>query len=226
MPKRIHLALIAVIALVIAGCNSAVATPSPAATITPTLTPTARPAATASLSQAANADPFAGQPYDIELPVGWQVLDMSTLNQASLDAFAQANPGLAGALQAFRSVPNVRLATNQLLGQAMVLLAIPSQGLSLDTIGQSLTAQFQNVPGVQGKPVATSVTLPGGPALHWPISLSANKAGGGTMKVDESVYLLADDKTAIIAEFVTPSGGTVPDEAKILSTLKFRTGAT
>jgi hypothetical protein len=225
MPQRIAPALAAVLLLVVVGCASSSTTPSPsaAATVTPTVAPTVAPTATAAPSQSsASGDPFADQPYVIDLPAGWQAVDPSALGGSGLDAFSQANPGLAGAIEAFKSTPNVRLATNLLLGNAIVALAISSQGLSLDTIGQSLTAQFQNVPGVINKPTAEPVTLPGGKALHWPISLSANKVGGGSAKVNESVYLLADDKNALIVEFVTPSGGASPDEAAIIKSVRFK----
>ena len=145
-----------------------------------------------------------------------------TPSPTALDAFGQANPGLAGAVQASATTPNVRLAVNKLLGNALVAISIPSQGLPLATIGQSISAQFQAVPGLASKPVAESERLPSGDALHWALALSVNKAGGGTLQVNESVHLIASPTTAVLVEFVVPNGGTNPDETKIIRTLRFR----
>ena len=216
-----RLALAALLAAVLAGCGSA-ASSSPAATAAPTAVPTATPAPTASPSTAANSGPFADQPYSIDLPAGWEAYDLSTLSGPALQAFTQANPGLAGAIQAFQTMPNVRLAVNKLHGNALVAIAIPSQGMSLDTIGQSIGAQFQAVPGVTKVPPAETETLAGGPALHWPLSITTNKVGGGTLQVNESIHLLANDKTALLVEFVAPDGAPNPDEASMLQTVRFK----
>jgi hypothetical protein len=220
-----RLALAALLAAVLAGCGSA-ASPSPspaAATAVPTATPAPTTTAAASPSTAVRGgDPFADQPYSIDLPAGWQAYDLSTLNGASLDAFTKANPGLAGAVQAFQSMPNVRLVVNALLGNALVVIAIPSQGMSLETIGQSMSAQFQAVAGVSKVPTAETETLPAGPALHWPLTITTNKVGGGTLQVNESIHLLANDQTALLVEFVTPNGGANPDESSMIKTVRFK----
>ncbi len=224
MPR---LALVIVLALALTGCGSSAApspSPSAAPTPSPTAIPTATPLPTPSPSVAASGSAalFADQPYVLDLPAGWEVYDLSNLSPTALDAFGQANPGLAGAVQAFASTPNVRLAVNKLLGNALVAIAIPSQGLPLATIGQSISAQFQAVPGLASKPVAEPETLPAGEALHWALSLSVNKTGGGTLQVDESVHLVANATTAVFVEFVVPNGGANPDESKIIQTLRFR----
>jgi hypothetical protein len=221
-----RLALATLLAAALAGCatpaapSASPAEPTTATTAAPA-TPTASPVA--SPSTAANGgDPFADQPYSIDLAAGWQAYDLSTLDGASLDAFTQANPGLAGAVQAFRSMPNVRLAVNPLQGNALVVIAIPSQGLPLETIGQTISAQFQAVPGVAKVPTGETETLPGGPAVHWPLTITTNKVGGGTVQVDESVHLLANDQTALLVEFVTPHGVANPDESSMIQSVRFR----
>jgi hypothetical protein len=222
-----RLVLAFVLALALAGCGSSAA-PSSSPSAEPTPSPTAIPTATAlptpsaSVAASGSAEPFADQPYTIDLPAGWEVYDLSRLSPTALDAFGKANPGLAGAIQAFASTPNVRLAVNQLLGNAIVAIAIPSQGLPLETIGQSISAQFQAVPGVTTKPVAEAETLPAGKALHWPLSISVNKVGGGKLQVDESIHVIANATTAVLIEFVVPNGGANPDETKIIRTLRFR----
>jgi hypothetical protein len=223
-----RLALAAILATVLAACGSA-ASPSPSPTTAPTPVPTAAPtpvpttAPSASASSAANSgDPFADQPYSIDLPAGWQAYDLSTLSGPALEAFTQANPGLAGAIQAFKSLPNVRLAVNQLQGNALVAIAIPSQGMTLDTIGQSIGAQFQAVPGVAKVPAAEKETLPAGPALHWPLSITTNKVGGGSLQVNESIHLLTNDQSALLVEFVSPNGAPNPDEAGMIQTVRFK----
>ena len=226
-----RLALATAFALVVAGCAStaapspsAVATATPLPTIAVTPIPTASPTPIPSPSTATvdSDDPFAGQPYTMDLPVGWEVLDASTTTQAGLAALTKENPGLAGLAEAFKSLPGVRLIANRLLGQALITITLPSQGLSLETIGQSLTAQFANVPLLTSKPVAKPLTLPAGPALHWALDVSLNKAGGGTTKVDESIYLLTNSDSAVIVEFAGPHGGANPDEAKIIKTFRFQ----
>ena len=224
-----RLACAVVLAAVLAGCGStaspslspAQATTAPTAVPTATRLPTAVPSAWASTA-ANGGDPFADQPYTIDLPAGWEALDMSTMSGSALDAFTQANPGLAGAVQAFRSTPNVRLAVNKLQGNALVAIAIPSQGLPLDTIGQSISAQFKAVPGVGAVPEPETETLPAGPALHWPLSVTTNKVGGGSLQVNESVHLLANDKTALLVEFVAPTGAPNPDDSSVIRTIRFK----
>ena len=84
-----------------------------------------------------------------------------------------------------------------------------------------MSAQFQTVPGVTDVPTAQAETLPAGPALHWPLSIKTNKVGGGTLQIDESIHLLANDKMALVVEFVSPGGAPNPDEASILQTVSF-----
>jgi phage tail protein X len=218
-----RLALAALLASVLAACGSAAPSPSPAApSAVATTVPTASPAPATSHSAAANGDPFADQPYSIDLADGWEAYDLSTLSGPALEAFTQANPGLAAAIQAFQTMPNVRLAVNKLQGNALVAIAIPSQGLTLDMLGQTISAQFQAVPGVAKVPAAETETLPAGPALHWPLSVTTNKAGGGTLQVDESIHLLANDKTALLVEFVTTNGAANPDESSMIQTVRFK----
>jgi hypothetical protein len=216
------LALIAASCIAIA-CSSATpsATPTvteaPAPTATPTPLPTPEPSPT-------TLDPFSGQPYTLTLPAGWTVLNPSdTSMKASLDAFVAANPRLAAAIAAFRSQPNIRMGVNTVLGNVLIVLPIPAAaGIPLETLGQSFTAQFKSVPGVTSKVVASPVTLPAGKALHWDLMISANKTGGGTVHVDESIYLLENASTVVLLEFVTPQGGGVPQEQAIVKSFAFR----
>jgi hypothetical protein len=229
MPQRLVLALTAALLFVVSACGSGASSPSaPAATQTPAATPTAAPTSTpapspsASAAAIASGDPFADQPYTIELPAGWQAFDVSSLDKTALDAYTKANPGFAGAMQTFSSLPNARMAINPLLGNAAILIALPSQGMSLDVIGKSFDAQFQAVPNVTNKPTSKPVTLPAGSALHWPISLSVNNTSGQKTKLEESIYLLVDDKTALMTVFVGPGDGGVQDEQKIMESIAFK----
>jgi hypothetical protein len=228
MPQR-NLVTLAVALLIVAGCGSSASSPSssaPAASAAPAATataaPTPAPTPSASAAAVASGDPFSDQPYTIDLPAGWQAFDVKGLDQTALDAYARANPGFAGAMQTFSSLPNARMAINPLLGNAAILIALPSQGMSLDTIGKSFDAQFQAVPNVTNKPVATPVTLPAGKALHWPISLSVNNTAGATTKIEESIYLLVDDKNALMAVFVAPGPAGVQDEQTIMKSIEFK----
>lgn len=219
-----HAVVLLVLAFVAAACGaSANPTASPSASAPPVATPSPMPSATAS-AVAASGDPFANRPYTLTVPVGWQTFDLSNPSaKTGFDAFAQANPAFSTALQAFESSPNVWLAVNSLLGGAVVVLPLSSQGLPLETIGQSLTAQFATIAGVASPgPVAEPTTLPGGDAIHWEVSLNVNKTGGGTYTVVESLYLFANAQTAAIVEFVNPSGGVLPDESSIIDSFEFR----
>ena len=63
-------------------------------------------------------------------------------------------------------------------GCDLVILATPSGGASLDTVETALDAQFRMVPGA--KVLASDpLTLPGGRAAHWTVTLTANKRNRG-----------------------------------------------
>ncbi len=251
MRKQFVIVIVAVVALalVAAGCAAAAApsardletaTPTtlsvssptprvvPVATAAPIVTPIPTPAPTVEPSPSTAApvgkiDPFAGQPYRLRLPAGWQTYDLNdAASQAAFDAYAHSNPQMAQAIDAFLTNPNVRMVVNPLLGNAVIVMALPSQGLPLETIGASLTAQFRIVPNVTRVPVAKSVTLPAGGGLHWNIAISSPNGLGRPIRVNESVYLVIHGPTAFVAVFVKPKGGVLPDETKIIKSLRFR----
>ena len=207
---------VVIAALILLGaCSSPSASPSPLPTPSPTATtsPTLTPAA---------SEPSAVLPYAVDLPPGWTAFDLSNpATETALDAFVEANPAMAGMIEGFKALPNAGMYVQSLLGNFLVVFAVPSDGASLATISQQFTAQFGNVPGVVGEPVAESLTLPIGDAVHWLLSISAAKPGGGTFSVEESVYLVVNGEWAPIAEFVTASGGQVPDEAEIIESVRF-----
>ncbi len=224
-PASATLALAVLAALAVAACGSS--TPTQAPTVAPTVAPTAAPATEPAASAPAgslNPDPFAGEPFTLTLPAGWKGFNLQDpAAQASIDQFAASNPNLAGSIQAFKALPGVRMAVNPLLGNILLVLTTPSNGIALDTLAQAFNAQFQAVPGLQAAPSPEPVTLANASAIHWLLSLTANKAGGGTVQVSESVYLVVNSTTAVILEFVVPQGGTIPDEQAIANSFKFTT---
>jgi hypothetical protein len=217
------------VAILVAACGTGQPTPSAATPTTqaPTGAPTQTAAAAPSPSTAAIASPvptspFAGKPYTLTLPAGWQSFDLSDASGTSaLDAFVAANPAMAGSIEAFRKLPNVTMAVNLLLGNVVVALSIPTVGLPLETLASTFTAQFAAVPGVKDPPVAENLTLPAGPAVHWHITVEANKPGGGTSEVGESVYLVTNATTGVLVEFVEVGGAGVPQEQEIANSLAF-----
>ena len=223
MPRR--LLSLGAIALLVAACGTAQPSPSAVSTQPPTAAPA--PTAAPSPTQEAGAtpgptSPFAGKPYSLTLPEGWQTFDLSDpAGSAALDAFVAANPAMAGSIEAFKALPNVTMAVNALLGNVVLALSLPNAGFPLETLATSFTAQFAAVPGVQDPPQPENRTLPVGPAVHWAISVEANKPGGGTYQVGESVYLVANDTTAVLVEFVEVAGGGIPQEAEIINSLAF-----
>ncbi len=216
--------------LAAAGCGGGTtptASPGPGQSSSPTVAPsTPAPTAlpTAALTPGPSASANTGSaPYDITIPTGWESFDLADpAAKVGLDAFVEANPNLAASIQAFESIPGVRMAVNPLLGDFMLVITTPSNGVGLDTLAQSFTAQFQLVPGLQGTPTPKNLTLPGGDAVHWDLKLTSNKPGGGTITAQESIYLFANSTDAVIVEFVTPAGGTIPDEQSIVSSFRFR----
>jgi hypothetical protein len=224
MPHRL-LSLTAV-AILVAACGSGQPTPSPAV-LTPQAATPAPTAAGPSPSAAAIAtpeptSPFAGKPYSLVLPAGWQSFNLSDASGTSaLDAFVSANPEMAGSIEAFKKLPNVTMAVNLLLGNVVVALSIPTGGVPLETLATTFTAQFAAVPGVKDPPVAENLTLPVGPAVHWHITVEANKPGGGISEVGESVYLVANDTTGVLIEFVEVGGAGIPQEQEIVNSLAF-----
>jgi hypothetical protein len=225
--------------LLLAACTStsplSSATPEPTGGVVPTaagLPPTPAGSALASVSPSASAaapspslsaGAFNGQPYTITLPAAWQAFNLADpAAKAGLDSFVAANPNIAASVKLFEGIPGVRMAVNPVLGNVMLLFTTPSGGLPLGTLATSFTAQFQAVPGLTGTPSPQKVTLPGGDAIHWAIAIKANKAGGGTLSVAESVYLFASSTDAVILEFATLTGGAIPDEQAIASSFAFK----
>lgn len=221
MPRR--LLSLGLATLFLAACGTA--QPSSLNTLPPTTSPTATAAPSPTEAPAGTpspTSPFAGKPYSLTLPEGWQALDLGDpAGAAALDAFVAANPAMAGSIEAFKALPNVTMAVNALLGNVVVALSLPTGGLPLETLATSFTAQFAAVPGVQNPPQPENRTLPVGPAVHWAITVDANKPGGGTYQVGESVYLVANDTTAVLVEFVEVAGGGIPQEDQIINSLAF-----
>ncbi len=221
-----RLALIAVAAILFAGCGASSSpspSPSPTPSPTPTVAPTPSPTPTAVATASPSAGLFDGQPYALDVPAGWQSYDLSNPDsKAALDAVAKANPGLAASIKTFESLPNVRMAVNSLLGDVMVSLAVPSQGLPLETIGQSFSSQFAAIPGLASPKPPTTVTLAAGPALHWLLDVTVTLPSGAKAVVSESIYLVVNSQAAVIVEFVVLGGGTVPTESAIIQSFRFQ----
>jgi hypothetical protein len=215
------------VAMVVAACGSSGPSASVVGTIGPTVPPTQAPATTSTGEPTAPATveptgPFDGQPYALDLPDGWTTFDLKDpAGAAALDAFVAANPEMAAAIEAFKSLPNVTMAVNQLVGNVVVSLSLPTGGLPLETIAASFTAQFAAVPGITSVPQAEMITLPVGPAAHWVLTIQANDPSGGTSTVAESIYLVANDTIAVLVEFVDSAGSGVPQEQQIIQTLRF-----
>jgi hypothetical protein len=219
----------AAVAILVAACGNATPTATPPV-ITPTVllpspeaTAAPSPTEAAVLPSPSVADPYAAADYSLTLPEGWVAFDMKDpAGQAALDAFVAANPDMAGSIDAFKALPNVVMAVNQLLGNVVVSVSVPTGGLPLDVVAASFTTQFQGVAGVKEAPEPTDLTLPAGPAKHWHLVIEANNASGGTYEVGESIYLTANDTTAVLVEFVEVGGTAVPQEDQIIQTLAFK----
>lgn len=223
MLRRLIPAIFIVVAGVVAACGSSTA-PSvvPSSAVNPTAAATASAAPTV-LPSLASAGPYDGQAYSLSLPEGWLTFDVSNpAGQAALDTFVAANPEMAGSIEAFKSMQGVVMAVNQLLGNVVVSVAIPTGGLSLDVIAANFTSQFAGVPGVQEAPAPDDVTLPAGPAKHWHLVIVANNPSGGTTSVGESIYLVTSATTAVLVEFVEVGGTAVPQEQQIIRSLAFK----
>ncbi len=178
--------------------------------------------ASAAPTAATSAGPFEGEAYSLDLPDGWVAFDLADpAGVAALDAFVAANPDMAAAIEAFKALPNVTMAVNQLLGDVLIALSVPTGGASLEVVTATMTTQFSAVPGIVGVPTPEQITLPAGPAVHWDLTIEANDPSGTTYQVGESVYLVANDTTAVLVEFVEAGGVAVAQEAEIIQTLRF-----
>jgi hypothetical protein len=216
MPRRLVSAML--IAMLAAACGAAEPSPSPVITDSPT----APPGTSGPNGSPAPSSPFAGLPYSLSLPDGWTTFDLSDpAGAAALDAFVVANPEMAAAIEAFKQLQGVTMAINPILGNVVVALAVPTGGLALDLLAATFTAQFAAVPGVVTPPQPTNIVLPVGPAVHWDIQIEANDPNGGTNQVDESVYLVTSDTTAVLIEFVEVGGAGIPQEDQIIQSLQF-----
>ena len=225
MPRR--LVSMIVVGMLAAACGTGQPSPSPvmtaAPTVAPTPTPTPAPTPTAGPTPTPGpTGPFVGQAYALDLPAGWTTFDLTDPSgTAALDAFVAANPEMAASIDAFKKLPNVTMAVNMLIGNVIVSLWLPTGGHTLDVLATSFTSQFAAVPGIKTPPVAENRTLPVGPAVHWDIKVAANKPSGGTYEVGESVYLVANDTTAVLVEFVEVGAAGVPQEDQIIKSLRF-----
>lgn len=214
------------VAGVVAACGASGPTATPVVTVPATVAPTPTAAPTAAPTTAASvlpSGPFAGQAYALVLPDGWTTFDLKDpAGVAALNAFVAANPEMADAIDAFKSLPNVTMAVNVALGNVVVSLSLPTGGVPLDTLAATFTTQFAAVPGIKAAPVAENLTLPVGPAVHWDISIEANTpGGGGVSSVQESIYLVANGATAVLVEFVDSAGTGIPQESQIIQSLHF-----
>jgi hypothetical protein len=220
MPRR--LLSLSVVAVLVVACGTAAPSATPVITAAPTIAPPTAEPTQGQTGTPAPTSPFAGQPYSLDLPAGWQTFDLSDPSgAAALDSFVAANPEMGASIEAFKKLPNVTLAVNALLGNVVVALSLPTGGVTLDQLATSFTAQFAAVPGVTDPPQPENLTLPVGPAVHWDIKIQANKPGGGTYEVGESVYLVANETTAVLVEFVEVAGGGIPQEQQIINSLAF-----
>lgn len=227
MPRRLQLMLL--VGFLVAACGTAQPSPSPVGTVPGatseivTEAPATTPGpSTVEPTNAGTPGPFDGQPYAMDLPEGWVAFDLSApAGAAALDAFVAANPDMAAAIEAFKALPNVTMAVNQLLGNVVISLSVPTGGRSFEVVTATMTTQFAAVPGIVGVPVPEPITLPAGPAVHWDLTIEANDPSGTTYQIGESIYLVANDTTAVLVEFVEAGGVAIPQEAEIIQTLRF-----
>ena len=86
-------------------------------------------------------------------------------------------------------------------------------------LGKELEAGFTIVPGIGKVPAGKRVSVGGHPALHWTIKLSAKAIVGLQYSVTESIYLVPNDREAVMIEFVTM--GRPINEKALLGTFRF-----
>jgi hypothetical protein len=211
LPAIAWLAVVATLAAAACGPSG-----SPTPTATPTPAPTEAPSATPVPSG------FGGAPYDITVPGGWQAFNLADpAVKAGLEALVKTKPTLAASIKQFESMTNARIAVNPVLGVFLLVITTPSAGIPLETLAQGFTEQFQAVAGLQATPAPENITLPGGEAIHWVIKLSSTTAEGGTISAADSIYLFASASDAVVIEFITPTGGSIPDEQAIVNSFRF-----
>jgi hypothetical protein len=223
----VSIAAVAVIGLVLVvglppAANVATGDPSAAASASSQIGAAGTPLPTTTVAPPSRRPLFAGQPYSIDLPAGWQGFDPTDpADQATTDALLTANPALTGPFRAFQSTSNVRAAVQLALNNVLVVVPMTVGGSSLERLGQTVTNQLKLIPGLVGVPAPTVVTLPAGRGLHWDVTIVISSVTGVPTQVHESVFLLGQGETAVRLEFVSVGGRLISDEGPMLGTFRF-----
>jgi hypothetical protein len=151
MSRRLLSTMLVGLLVVACGTAQPSATPEPPIPTLGLLTPSPEP--TAASTTTATAGPFDGLDYTLDLPEGWVIFDLTDpASAAALDDFVAANPDMAAAIAAFKSLPNVRMAVNRSTRQRRRHVLAAVAGPALETLAGTFTTQFAAVPGIKEVP--------------------------------------------------------------------------
>ncbi len=222
-PGRSAIAGLTLLALVVAACGGAAATPTPTAveiTAAPTVAPTPVPATSAPSQAAASGGPVASAAavidgttgkivnetdgYAITLPEGWLRIDMNAQDMA---AVMQSAAGLSddmatmmenqAATMALSGVDFWAIKTGDVgagFASNANIIKQPSLNISLDLIEQLSVNQLESLDMLAGRKVAHDrVQLPSGEALHLRYEVGAKDAANADITATIVQYLLARD---------------------------------
>jgi hypothetical protein len=230
-PRRAALTLSAgLVALTLAACGGATATPSPATPAPSSAAPSSEPSTSASASASAATSPGASlattgrievpeHGFAITLPTGWTRIDLQSGDLEAIMAAAGAeNPELAelystqiqtmlaSGLVIFAFGPDITAGTN------LNILSLPNMGMSLDLLEQANLAQLQNL--AEGQVSSERVTLPAGEALHLRYNIAAaNQPTSPT--IDQYLVLMGERQL-----MVSVTNASAADAAAIANSLE------
>jgi hypothetical protein len=239
--SRQRLAATAALAIVLAACGSSAATQAPTAepTAAPTAAPTAEPtpAPTESLTE---ESPTSGGTegrtgrievdgkFEITLADGWVEVALNADDiQAIIDAFPEDSE-MAATLEA--QLPTLIAAGVKLWaidlqsggpGTNLNVLVQPSGAISLQLLRVIAEQGLAQVPGIQGAPEVSDLTVDGQDAVQIAYRLTQAMADGTSVTVDGTQVYVSTETEVYIFTFTIMSGGDDADVAPMVQSIEF-----
>ena len=243
--SRQRLAAAAVLSVVLAACGSSAATqaPTPVPTAAPTPAPTTAPTAapTASPSEAETESPTTGGTsgrtgrievdgkFEITLADGWTEVALNADDiQDIIDAFPEDSE-MAATLQA--QLPTLLAAGVKLWavdlgsggpGTNLNVIVQPSGTISLQLLRTIAEQGITQVPGLEGKPEITDLTVDGRDAVQIAYRLTQALADGSSVTVDGTQVYVSTDTEVYIFTFTIMAGGDDSDVAPMIQSIEFK----
>ena len=235
----------AALAIVLAACGSSAATQAPTAepTAAPTAPPTAVPTAepTASPTESATESPTSGGTegrtgrievdgkFEITLADGWVEVALNADDlQAIIDAFPEDSE-MAATLEA--QLPTLLAAGVKLWaidlqsdgpGTNLNVIVQPSGAISLQLLRVIAEQGIGQVPGIEGEPVVSDLSVDSQDAVQITYRLTQAMADGTSVTVDGTQVYVSTETEVYIFTFTIMSGGDDADVAPMVQSIEFK----